>query len=123
MAKPKSFDISIEEHGSIFLLRPLNEQASDWLHEHVAEDAQWLRGALVVEHRYIMGIVRGAKGDGLRVRRDFSAHRGVTPLSTVPRSDIAGADDALVPREIESGDPARWAEYNRKFNEIFTRSA
>ena len=119
----RGVDISVEEHGSIFLLRPLNDDASDWLHEHVAEDAQWFMGALAVEHRYIVDIVRGANADGLRVRRDFSAHRGVTPLSTVPRSDIAGADDALVPREIESGDPARWAEYNRKFNAIFNRNA
>jgi hypothetical protein len=61
-------DISVEYHGSLYLLQPLNESASDWLHEHVAEDAQWFVSALVVEHRYVADIVRGAIEDGLRVR-------------------------------------------------------
>ena len=119
----KSIDIRVEEHGSTFLLHPLHNRARDWLHEHVAEDAQWFMGALVVEHRYIVEIVRGANADGLRVRRAFGSEGGATPSSTIKCSDIAGADDALVPREIESSDPARWAEYNRKFNAIFNRNA
>jgi len=61
-------DISVEHHGSIFLLQPLNESASDWLHEHIAEDAQWFVSALVVEPRYVADIVNGAREDGLEVR-------------------------------------------------------
>jgi hypothetical protein len=61
-------DISIENHGSLFLLQPLNENASDWLHEHVAEDAQWFVSALVVEPRYVADIVCGAIADGLKVQ-------------------------------------------------------
>lgn len=34
-------------------------------------------------------------------------------------STIEGADDTLVPAEIVAADESRWAEYNRKFNEIF----
>jgi len=37
--------------------------------------------------------------------------------------DIGGADDVLVQREVESGDPGRWAQSNRKFNELFMRGA
>jgi hypothetical protein len=61
-------DIRGENHGSLYLLQPLTEQASDWLHQHVAENAQWFAWALVVEHRYISDIVRGAIAEGLTVR-------------------------------------------------------
>jgi hypothetical protein len=61
-------DIAVEHHGSLYLLQPLTEQASSWLHEHVAEDAQWFVSALVVAPRYVADIVRGAIADGLRVR-------------------------------------------------------
>ena len=61
-------DIAVEYHGSLYLLQPITERASDWLHEHVAKDAQWFVSALVVEPRYVFAIVRGAIADGLRVR-------------------------------------------------------
>jgi hypothetical protein len=66
MAKPT--DITVEHPGSIFLLQPLNETASDWLHEHVAAGAQWFVSAVVVEPRYVADIVNGAREDGLEVR-------------------------------------------------------
>ena len=47
-----SVDFEIENHGSIFLFRPTNEAALDHLREHVDIGAQWLCGALAVEHRY-----------------------------------------------------------------------
>ena len=40
----------------------------EWLDEHIAEDHQEWAGAIVVEHRFIGDIVRGAIVDGLRVR-------------------------------------------------------
>ena len=61
-------DITVEYHGSLYLLQPLNENASDWLHVHVAEDAQWFVSALVVEPRYVSDIVGGARAAGLEVR-------------------------------------------------------
>jgi len=42
-------DISVQFHGSLYLLQPLNEHASDWLHAHVADDVRWFVPALVVE--------------------------------------------------------------------------
>jgi hypothetical protein len=61
-------DIQVEYPGSLYLLQPLTEQASDWLHEHVAEDAQWFGSPLVLDPRYVADIVRGAISDRLRVR-------------------------------------------------------
>ena len=37
------------------------EQASDWLRDHVAADAQWFVSALVVEPRDVADIINGAR--------------------------------------------------------------
>jgi len=61
-------DVNIENHGSLVLLRPLTEAASDWLDENISEDAQHFGGAVVVEPRYVEAIVEGMQNDGLEVR-------------------------------------------------------
>ena len=61
-------DVKIENHGSLVLLRPLTEAASDWLDENISEDAQHFGAAVVVEPRYVEAIVEGMQNDGLEVR-------------------------------------------------------
>jgi hypothetical protein len=61
-------DFSVENHFSLFLLRPLSDAARDWISEHIPDDAQVFGEAVVVEHRYIGEIVNGARADGLVVR-------------------------------------------------------
>jgi hypothetical protein len=61
-------DIHVENHGSIFLLRPITDVALTWVEDHLPEDATRWCDAIVVEHRYIGDIVRGAIGDGMVVR-------------------------------------------------------
>ena len=61
-------DVKIENHGSLVLIRPLTEAASDWLDENISEDAQHFSGAVVVEPRYVEAIVEGTQNDGLEVR-------------------------------------------------------
>lgn len=63
-------DFSLENHGSIFLLRPITPAARSWVDEHIGEDNgyQPYYPTVVVEHRYIGDIVHGAIADGLVVR-------------------------------------------------------
>jgi hypothetical protein len=61
-------DFLVENHGSIFLLQPLTPAANSWVDEYLPEDRMAFAGAVVVEHRYIADIVRGAIADGLAVR-------------------------------------------------------
>jgi len=61
-------DFTVSDRGSIFLLAPLTPAAYAWCDDHIPDDAQWLAGAVAVEHRYIRDIVVGAQRDGLRVR-------------------------------------------------------
>jgi len=60
-------DISIENHGSIFLFRLNTQAASDWVSENVQRDAQFFGDALVVEPRYARELASGMLADGLVV--------------------------------------------------------
>jgi hypothetical protein len=61
-------DFIVENHGSIFLLRPLTPAAHSWIESNLPEDRLTFGNAVVVEHRYIAEIVRGAQTDGLVLR-------------------------------------------------------
>ncbi len=62
-------DFQVENHGSIFLLRPLSS-AELWVLENIGADDgyQPYFPTLVVEHRYIADIVEGIRNDGLAVQ-------------------------------------------------------
>ena len=61
-------DFVVENHSTIYLLRPISPAAFFWIEEHLPEDHLTFAGSVVVEHRYIADIVRGAIADGLVVR-------------------------------------------------------
>jgi len=60
-------DLSIQNEGSIFLLRSHSDAGKAWIAEHIPDDAQRFGGAVVVEHRFIAEIAQGAANDGLEV--------------------------------------------------------
>ena len=58
-------DFDIENHGSIFLLRPISDAGKAWIEEHLPDAAQRWSDAVVVEPRYIEEISTGIFRDGL----------------------------------------------------------
>lgn len=60
-------DVSIENHGSIMLFRLLTPAATEFVDEHVSEDAQFFGGALCVEPRYAQDLAEGMIEAGLAV--------------------------------------------------------
>ena len=61
-------DYTVENHGSIYLLRANNDDALDWFKDHVGEDSQWFgKATLAVEQRYIVGLVANLREDGYTV--------------------------------------------------------
>jgi hypothetical protein len=58
-------DIQVENHGTIFLFRPVSDQGREWLEENT--DGQWFGPALAVEHRYAGDLAQGAIDSGLTV--------------------------------------------------------
>lgn len=55
---------SIENHGTIVLIRPLTPDVATWLSENVDPDAQWFGRALVCEPRYVEPLVVGLIEEG-----------------------------------------------------------
>ena len=49
--------ISVENHGSIVLIRPHIPEAKQWLEDNT--DGQWFGDALVVEPRYVNDLLDG----------------------------------------------------------------
>jgi hypothetical protein len=65
---PTQTDFICENHSSVFLLRPISPSAFDWISQRIPDDAQIFGNAVVVEHRYIAGIVQGIMRNGLAVQ-------------------------------------------------------
>jgi hypothetical protein len=61
------WDLEVENHGSIWLFRPLRTSSNRWLLEHVGEDSQF-GNALVCEPRHVEDLLRGVCEAGFRVR-------------------------------------------------------
>lgn len=60
-------DFVLTDAGSLFLLQPLTSAAVSWVDENISDECMTFGCAIVVEHRYIGDIVRGAIADGLAV--------------------------------------------------------
>jgi hypothetical protein len=58
-------DVLVRNEGTLFLFCPLTPAAKEWVKQHVQADAQWFGNALVVEHRYALGLAHGMKDAGL----------------------------------------------------------
>jgi hypothetical protein len=68
-AEPRrSADVHIVDHHSIVLFHLNTPQASQWVEENVAGEAQFFGTALVVEPRYVAALLAGMREDGLEVR-------------------------------------------------------
>jgi hypothetical protein len=62
-------DFIYENHGSIFLLRPISPASFVWIEEHLPPARLTFGNAIVVEPRYIWAILAGLQDDGLTVSR------------------------------------------------------
>lgn len=60
-------DFEVENHFSIFLLRPLTPAAESWIDEHIPEDAQYFSNAVVVEARCFWAILEALQAEGYTV--------------------------------------------------------
>lgn len=59
-------DVSVSNHGTLFLFTPISERAKKWVEENVPlESWQWLGNGFSVEHRYAGNLAEGMKRDGL----------------------------------------------------------
>ena len=66
-SEPATSDLKVENQGSLFLVWPMTDAGRDWLEKTAPEDAQFIAAAMVVEPRYVEGVVVAAREDGLTV--------------------------------------------------------
>jgi hypothetical protein len=59
--------IRLENHFSLWLARPLDAEAGEWLDDSSPTDAQWFGGALVIEPRYVPSFADVASVAGAEV--------------------------------------------------------
>ena len=60
-------DFHVTNHGSVFLIKPMNDAAQEHFDDHIGPDSQWFGGQLVVEHRYIIDLVAQLQDEGFEV--------------------------------------------------------
>jgi hypothetical protein len=60
-------DYTVENKGTLLLLRSTHARAYDWLVTHTDPEAHWFGRALVVEHGYIDDFVERLRTDGFTV--------------------------------------------------------
>jgi len=114
---PRKFDFIFTDHGSVVLARPMHESAKAWL-EETASDAQFYAGQLVIEPRYVEGVVRAMEDSGwttnLRLRPEESLRESEDDYETI--KDILGDTE---PDEVTAEEPEvrgdvyrhdRWAD-------------
>ena len=58
-------DISIENHGTLFLFRLNTLAAAEWVSQNVQSNAQFFGDALVVEPRHAADLATGMREDGM----------------------------------------------------------
>jgi len=68
MSRPaRKTDIWILPQGTLALVRPLTQRASEWIRRHARDDSQWFGPALVIENHYLANLLPGMIEDGLYV--------------------------------------------------------
>jgi hypothetical protein len=59
-------DFVARSEGTIWIFTPLSQAASEFLSEHIQEDAQYFGSSLCVEHRFVYELLIGIREHGLR---------------------------------------------------------
>ena len=63
----RMIDVRVENHGSLFLFRPLTVRGEEWIWNNLPEKSPRLGAAAAVEHRYARDVAAGMIADGLEL--------------------------------------------------------
>jgi hypothetical protein len=61
-------DFTVQNEGSIFLLRPHSQAAHVWITEHMSGGIQQFGSAAVIDYKYIYDVINSIQQEGLLVR-------------------------------------------------------
>ena len=119
-SSPGGPDFVVENHGTVFLLRPLTPAANSWVKENLPEDHLTFGHAVVVEHHYIADIVAGAQADGqITIRRLKHSLQTTQPLVDVQGSPLLSEKHILRAWLKERGNhPSKYVFTSQKAGQI-----
>jgi hypothetical protein len=60
-------DFTLEDEGSLSLLKPETTAAQDWVNEHISPDHQVWGDAIVIEPGYVWDVINGILDDGFTI--------------------------------------------------------
>ena len=63
-----SYDFAVSDEGSLIILSPLTEAASEWIDEHIPEDAPVWGAGVAIERNYFPAIQQGICDFGLAIK-------------------------------------------------------
>lgn len=66
-SRVRKTDIWILPQGTLALVRPVTQRASEWISQHLEDHSQWFGPALVVEKHHLAILLPGMIEDGLHV--------------------------------------------------------
>ena len=58
-------DFTIDDHGSLVLLKPETQEAYSWIAEHIGAPVPWFAGAIALEPRSMSALLSGILDDDL----------------------------------------------------------
>lgn len=62
-------DFEVHNHGSVLRIVPLNDDAEQWVEDHVfVPDYAWSNGGFYADHRPGWDLVQGLEAEGFSVR-------------------------------------------------------
>jgi hypothetical protein len=64
---PSKTDVWILPQGTLTLVRPLTQRASEWIRRHLQDHSQWFGPALLIEDHCVAKLLPGMIEDGLHV--------------------------------------------------------
>ncbi len=59
------YDFTLDDHGSIVLLRPENQEATAWIQINLGSGITWSNGAVAIERQYVTPILYSINADNL----------------------------------------------------------
>ena len=62
-----NYDFNVSNHGSIYVLTAITEDAVQWATDHLPDDAPQWEGGVAIEANYLWAILEGIDADGLTV--------------------------------------------------------
>jgi hypothetical protein len=97
--QPPVYDFFFINYGNLVTVEPRNPEAEEWLHDTCPEDAQFYGTGMIVEPRYVVGVVQAMEDDGWRTNVTLERRESLREDDDSVK-DILGSEDEDPPTYV-----------------------